>query len=281
MHPSYRAHVLCANTVSQLNSRLWPSCHSRHGWGVFCKNKQYSSLASTCPHFWLLLIFAPVTPRSQSILSRSPLPDGLGLHLLTPRCLVTFDSIVHLLDPFCLTLFESTSIFSLTFAWRHPTPSSIFLSSLHFTSLPPDGLLIQHDFLSSRFHFEVTAFRTRHSISMCCLYVRTSLAPRLDNKKVHISLFTIPRLNFTSLHSRSAILQTSTPQTASQQTSTQSTSAQHASTQPTSTQQTSTCRQSHFIQPVIFDFAGSALNSIFGLLWHTATTTKRPASVSS
>ncbi len=36
--PSYRAHVLCANTVSQLNSRLWPSCHSdmggsRHGWG--------------------------------------------------------------------------------------------------------------------------------------------------------------------------------------------------------------------------------------------------------
>ncbi len=35
---SYRTHALCANTLSELNRRLWPSCHSdmgesRHGWG--------------------------------------------------------------------------------------------------------------------------------------------------------------------------------------------------------------------------------------------------------
>ncbi len=46
----YRAHALCANTTFQLNSRLWPSCHSdmggiEHGWGFFSKNKRYSSLA--------------------------------------------------------------------------------------------------------------------------------------------------------------------------------------------------------------------------------------------
>ncbi len=29
--PSYRVHVLCAYTVSQLNSRLWPSWHSGVG----------------------------------------------------------------------------------------------------------------------------------------------------------------------------------------------------------------------------------------------------------
>ncbi len=43
---SYRAHALRANTVSQLTSRLWPSCHSAMGgieaWlGVFFKNKRY------------------------------------------------------------------------------------------------------------------------------------------------------------------------------------------------------------------------------------------------
>ncbi len=47
---SYRAHALCDKTTFQLNKRLWPSCHSymggsRHGWGVFSKNKRYSSLA--------------------------------------------------------------------------------------------------------------------------------------------------------------------------------------------------------------------------------------------
>ncbi len=47
---SYRAHALCAKTTFQLNKRLWSSCHSyiggsSHGWGVFSKNKRYSSLA--------------------------------------------------------------------------------------------------------------------------------------------------------------------------------------------------------------------------------------------
>ncbi len=47
----------------------------------------------------------------------------------------------------------------------------------------------------------MTAFRTRHSVSLCCLYYRTSLAPRLDEKKVPVSLLNMPRLNFMSLHS--------------------------------------------------------------------------------
>ncbi len=48
--PSYWAHVLCANTVSQLNMRLWPSCHSDvgrsgHRWGFSLRAKWYPSLA--------------------------------------------------------------------------------------------------------------------------------------------------------------------------------------------------------------------------------------------
>ncbi len=27
----YRAHALCANTVTELTRRLWPSCHSDYG----------------------------------------------------------------------------------------------------------------------------------------------------------------------------------------------------------------------------------------------------------
>ncbi len=49
-------------------------------------------------------------------------------------------------------------------------------SSLNFVPLPPDGLLIQHDFLASRFRSEVTAFQTRHSTSLSCPYYWTSLA---------------------------------------------------------------------------------------------------------
>ncbi len=84
-------------------------------------------------------------------------------------------------------------------------------------------------------------------------------------KKVHVSLLPIPHLNLTNLHSRPATptMQTSIPQTATQQTSTQ-----HTSTPPPSTQQTSTCRQPHFLQQITLDV--SAINSIFGLPWHTA-----------
>ncbi len=80
---------------------------------------------------------------------------------------------------------------------------------------------------ASCFSYEVTVFRTRHSISMSCLYIWTSLAPRLDKKKVHISLLNIACLNFTSLHSRPPAPNslTSTPQTSTQKTSTQLTSA--------------------------------------------------------
>ncbi len=40
------AHALCAKTLSQLNSRLWPSCHfdlgrSRHSWGVSRRTTGY------------------------------------------------------------------------------------------------------------------------------------------------------------------------------------------------------------------------------------------------
>ncbi len=74
---------------------------------------------------------------------------------------------------------------------------------------------------------------------------------------------------------------TSAPQTATQQTSTLQTSTQRTSTPLTLTQQTSTSWQFHFVQPVNLDSDVSALNSIFGLLWHTAMTARRPASLRS
>ncbi len=43
----YRAHALCANTLSQLNRCPWPSCHSdmggsRHGWGFPTRTTRYT-----------------------------------------------------------------------------------------------------------------------------------------------------------------------------------------------------------------------------------------------
>ncbi len=58
--PSYRVHVLCANAVSQLNSRLRPSCNfdlggSRHGW-EFSRRKtcylQMSPRETQVDHWW-------------------------------------------------------------------------------------------------------------------------------------------------------------------------------------------------------------------------------------
>ncbi len=83
----------CARSLRQytfrLTRRLWPSCHSDHGgigpWlGVSSYNKQICFIGEHVSNLWLLLIFVPVTPRSQPITSRSPLSDGLGLRLLTP-----------------------------------------------------------------------------------------------------------------------------------------------------------------------------------------------------
>ncbi len=77
----------------------------------------------------------------------------------------------------------------------------------------------------------------------------------------------MPRLNFTSLHSRPPAptipTQLRTPQlNSAPQTSTQHTSTPQTSTQHTSTLQTSTCWQSHFIQPVTLDSDVSTLNSL-------------------
>ncbi len=86
---------------------------------------------------------------------------------------------------FCLGLpSTSSSIFlllpCLTAFRLHPLSSP---SSPNFISLPPDGIFIQHHVRTSRFCSEVTVCQTRHSISMCYLYVWTSLAPRLDKKE--------------------------------------------------------------------------------------------------
>ncbi len=51
---SYRAHTLCANTFSQLNKRLWPSCHSdvggsRHDWGFYPRKALTSLIRKNFP----------------------------------------------------------------------------------------------------------------------------------------------------------------------------------------------------------------------------------------
>ncbi len=188
--------------------------------------------AHTIGFFWSSSITLP----SQPTLSRPSLPDVFRLRPPSARspCLVTFEFILHLLAtllPDGLSTPFSRSFLS-DVLWIQPPSSHSPLpddlrphrlsspSSPNFILLSPDGILIQHHVPASRFCSEVTVCQTRHSISMCSQYVWTSLAHRLDIKKVHISLLIIPRLNFTSLHSRPATptMQTSTAQTADQQT---------------------------------------------------------------
>ncbi len=92
--------------------------------GVFFKNKRYPILASTPGS-------SSVTFPSQPTLSRPPLPDGFRLRLPSSRSPLPDD------------------------IRRHHLSS---LSSVNFTPLPPDGILLQHDFLTSRFHSEVPTF---------------------------------------------------------------------------------------------------------------------------
>ncbi len=121
--------------------------------------------------------------------SRSPLSDAFHLHLLA-----------HL----CLTTFWRSSIFAAV-SQRH-----LFTSTWSLDSIPRPRLtiLLWGDSLSNS--------------TLSCLYCCTSLATSHDKKKVHISLLIIPRLNFTSLHSRPATptIPASTPQTSTQSTST-------------------------------------------------------------
>ncbi len=113
------------------------------------RTNRYVILASTCPKFGF------VWPSSLS-------PLVANLLCLDLPCLTALDSIVHHLDPFLWRPSNAASISSFTFVWRHPTLSHIHhlssLSSLNFTPLPPDGLLIQHDFLASRLLSKVPTF---------------------------------------------------------------------------------------------------------------------------
>ncbi len=123
----------------------------------------------------------PPSPLQSSLLW----PDAFDSthHLLHPPCLTPADSILYLLGPFCLM------------------DDPLFSPSVHS---PPYGLSIQPNLPTLRHRSEATAFRTRNSISLCCLYYWTSLAPRPYKKKIHVSLLIMPRLNFTSLHYRPA-----------------------------------------------------------------------------
>ncbi len=133
-----------------------------------------------------------------------PSPIQASLLCLDLPCLTALDSVLH------SRLIPDDPLFS---------PPS--LNSIHS---PTYGLSIQPNLPTSRYRAEVAAFRTRHSISLCCLYYWTSLSPRIDKKKVHDSLLVMPRLNFTSLRCRPATptILTSTPQASIQKTSTQS-----------------------------------------------------------
>ncbi len=94
--------------------------------------------------------------------------------------------------------------------------------------------------------------------------------PQLSTRNVYHTNLKSTDHNLTNLNA----IKFPTQETSFQQSSTQLTSTKHTSTQPTLTQQSSTCKQAHFIQAVTLDFDVSAFNSIFGLLWHTATTNK-------
>ncbi len=131
------------------------------------------------------------------------------------------------------------------------------------------------------------------------------MAPRLDKKKVPVSLLIMPRLNLMSLHSRppAPTITTSTPQTSTQHTSIPQTSTQSTQLRKPQLNQLNSPLQPHLNQPQLnsanldstnLHLLTTSLDStsdsrlrcldtqlFVGLLWHTATTTRSSASLTS